>query len=84
MYDDRRYVVFPVSELNLINFDQVMETDSNTVRKSVDGTKTFVKYSIPMPSSIASLPNKSQEYTYEEIIAILETSEWQRPSEYGS
>jgi hypothetical protein len=44
MYDDRRYVVFPVLELNLINFDQVMETDSNTVRKSVDGTHRIQLY----------------------------------------
>ena len=79
MYDNRRYVVFPVSELNLINFDQVMETDSTTVRKSIDGTKTFVKYDLPMPSSVASVQNKSQEYIHDDFLEILATEEWTEP-----
>ena len=65
-YPDRRFVIFNVTELNKINFDQVFETDINTVRKSVDETKTFVKYDLPQPSSVASLTTKSQEYTRSE------------------
>jgi hypothetical protein len=43
-YADRRFVIFEVTELPLIDFNQVYETSINTVRKSVDKTKTFVKY----------------------------------------
>ena len=43
-YPDRRFVIFNVTELNQIDFNQVFETDINTVRKSVDKTKTFVKF----------------------------------------
>ncbi len=56
------------------------ETDADTVRKSVDKTKTFVKYDMPMPSSVASLTTKSQEYTYDEILNILATPEWTDPN----
>jgi hypothetical protein len=42
-YTNRQFMIFNVSELNQINFTEVLETSSETVRRSVDGTKTFVK-----------------------------------------
>ena len=78
-YPDRRFVIFNVTELNKINFNQVFETDINTVRKSVDLTKTFVKFDLPTPSSVASLTTKSQEYTYDEMLNILSGPEWVEP-----
>lgn len=76
MHDERSYVIFNVSELNLINFDEVLETSIDTVRYSVDETKTFVKYEGDMPPSVQSLTTKEGPYTYEEIFAILTTTEW--------
>ena len=78
-YAYRRFVIFDVTELSSIDFDQVEETSINTVRKSVDETQTFVKYTMPQPSSVAALTTKSQEYTYDEILAILATPEWTPP-----
>jgi hypothetical protein len=78
-YPDRRFVIFNVTELNKIDFNQVFETSINTVRKSVDKTKTFVKYDMPQPSSVSALTTKSVEYTYDEMINILATSEWTEP-----
>ena len=75
-YPDRRFVIFNVTELNQINFSQVLEDSASTVRKSADLTKTFVKYNLPQPSSVAGLTTKSQEYTYDEILVILTTQEW--------
>ena len=79
-YPDRRFVIFNVTELNKIDFNQVFEDSSSTVRKSVDKTKTFVKFDLPMPTSLASLTSKSQEYTYDEILTILATPEWTDPN----
>ena len=79
-YQNIRFVIFEVTELSLIDFTQVYETSYDTVRKSVDETKTFVKYDMPMPSSVASLTSKSQEYTYDEILNILATPEWTDPN----
>jgi hypothetical protein len=79
-YAYRRFVIFDVTELSLIDFNQVEETSIDTVRKSVDETKTFVKYTMPQPSSVTALTTKSQEYTYDEIVSILATPEWTPPN----
>lgn len=82
-YENRRFVIFEVTELPLIDFSQVYETSADTSRKSVDQTKTFVKFDLPTPSSVLSLTTKSQEYTYEEILQILNTPEWTNPQLQG-
>ena len=79
-YPDRRFVIFNVSELGTIDFNQVFETAIDTVRKSVDETQTFVKYDMPQPSSVAALTTKSQEYTYDEFLTVLAGPEWTDPN----
>jgi hypothetical protein len=81
-YANRRFVIFEVTELGTIDFNQVYETSADTVRKSVDETKTFVKFDLPEPSSVAALTTKSQEYTYDEILTILATPEWTNPEPF--
>lgn len=75
-YEDREFMIFSVSELSLIDFTQVLETSIDTVRKSVDGLKTFVKWEGQIPSSVLNLTTKEGPYTYEEILVIMETPEW--------
>ena len=70
------YMIFNVSELEQIDFTQVKETSIDTVRKSVDGTKTFVKWEGEIPQCVVDLTTKEGPYTYEEIIIILATAEW--------
>jgi hypothetical protein len=81
--NERKYVILDCSELPSVNFSEVMETSADTVRKSVDESKTFVKYEGTQPASVAALTTKSQEYTHEEILAILSTSEWTAPLTEG-
>lgn len=78
-YDNREFMIFNVSELPQIDFTQVLETSVDTVRKSVDGTKTFVKWDGVMPQCVADLTTKEGPYTYDEILAILSTPEWTSP-----
>jgi hypothetical protein len=79
-YGQRQFMIFNVSELPLIDFTQVLETSIDTVRKSIDGTKTFVKWDTEeIPSSVQSLTTSEGPYNYEEILTILSTPEW---SEY--
>ena len=75
-YTDRNFMIFNVSELNDIDFNEVLETSSDTVRKSVDGTKTFVKWEGTMPTCVSNLTTKEGPYTYSEILTILSTSGW--------
>lgn len=75
MFDERKYVIIPTSEINNINFDQVLESSADTCRYSVDGSQTFVKYQGEMPSSVAAVEN-AVECTHAEILEILRGEEW--------
>ena len=76
-YEDRNFMIFNVSELSNIDFTQVLETSIDTVRKSIDETKTFVKWDGNyIPSSVESLTTKEGPYTYTEMITILNGPEW--------
>ena len=80
IYENREFMIFSVTELDQIDFTQVLETSIDTVRKSVDETKTFVKWDGDVvPSSVDSLTTKEGPYTYEEILDILQTPEWTSP-----
>ena len=73
------YMIFNVSELPNINFTEVLETSADTVRKSVDEIKTFVKWEGVTPPSIESLTTKEGPYTNDQMIEILKTKEWSIP-----
>lgn len=66
------YVIIDSSEVNSVDFDQVAETSADTLRYSLDGSKTFVKYEGTQPFFL----NGKQEYNNSEILAILATDEW--------
>jgi hypothetical protein len=69
-------MIFPTTELSKVDFTQVLETSEETVRKSVDNSKTFVKWSDEQPLFISNLVGSEGPYTHEEIIEILSTEEW--------
>ena len=73
------YVIFNVSELNTIDFSQVLQTSAETCRLSVDGTQTLVKWQGSTPSSVLALTTKGPYLTQDEILVIMETSEWTEP-----
>jgi len=80
-YENREFMIFNVSELDTIDFTQVLETSTETVRKSVDQTKTFVKWDgLTIPDCVSNLTTKEGPYTYEEILTILATPEWTNPN----
>lgn len=79
MNNNRKYVVFNVSELDKIDFTQVLETSSETLVRSVDGTKTFVKWEGDTPSCILSLTTKGEYLTADEIVQLMTAPEWSKP-----
>jgi hypothetical protein len=48
MYDTRKFAIFSSSEIDKIDFSQVCETSAETLRRSVNGEKTFVKWDQPI------------------------------------
>ena len=75
-FENRRWVILPSTSIGEINFEDVLETSEYSLRKSVDESKTFVKYEGTQPSSVASITGVSSEYTHSEILAVLATEEW--------
>ncbi len=84
--NDRTYVIIDASlaepppegtsleESGQVDFSQVME-GASTLRYSVDGTKTFVKFTGETPSFLEGLT----AYNHDEIKAVLATEEWTNP-----
>ena len=68
----KNYVIIDASEVSSVDFDQVMQTSADTLRYSVDGTKTFVKYEGTQPFFLLG----KTEYNHEEILSILSGPEW--------
>jgi len=70
-------MVFNTSEIYKIDFDEVLETSTEWLRKSVDETKTFVKWNgETIPTCVQTLTTNEGPYSYDEMITILNSSEW--------
>ena len=74
----RKYVIINADEVSSVDFSQVDETSSDTLRYNIDpaGMKTFVKFDSDTTPSF--LVGKTQ-YTHSEILTILATDEWTPP-----
>tara|TARA_R110002020_G_scaffold43820_1_gene126895 strand:+ start:944 stop:1168 length:225 start_codon:yes stop_codon:yes gene_type:complete len=67
-----KYVIIDADEVSSVDFSQVFETSAQTLRFSLDGEQTFVKFEGATPGF---LDGKTQ-YTHSEMLAIVQTSEW--------
>lgn len=45
-FPNRRWLVIPTTEVENVDFNQVLESSAETLRYSVDGSETFVKYEV--------------------------------------
>ena len=74
------YIIINVSEIALVDFNEVMETSEDTVRLSVDGLKTVLKWEGEEPLFVSTLSSYEGPYTHEEILVIMATPEWADPN----
>ena len=74
MFENRKYVIISKDEVSSVDFSQVLETSADTLKYSLDGNKTFVKYEGSQPSFLSG----KTEYNHSQILAILkdENGEW--------
>ena len=73
---DINYIILDYSEINKVNFDEILITSIDTLRLNNDGTKTFIKWIGEEPTFVSELVSKSVIYNNEEILIILEQPEW--------
>ena len=45
-FPNRRWLIIPIELVDSINFKEVHETSPETLRYSIDGTNTFIKYEV--------------------------------------
>ena len=75
-FDNRHYIIFDMSEAASINFSEVMEMSLGTIRKSLDGSQSCIKFVGDMPPTVTALTTRSQEYSIEQIRVIMADPEW--------
>ena len=75
----RKYVIINSDEVDSVNFSQVDEMSADTIRYSLDGSLTFVKYDGAKPTFLYG----KDTYTHSEILTILATDEWTDPNPFG-
>jgi hypothetical protein len=78
-YSNRRYLIIPSSIKEQINFNEVMETSVDTLRLSVDGTKTFVKYNVTI-EEVDRTETYIDSETNEEVSIEVKAGIYGRPS----
>ena len=63
----RKYVILNTSEINTVDFAQVLETSPDSLRYTSDSSKFLLKYEGTQPSFLSG----KTEYTNSEIKAII-------------
>ena len=82
MFEKRRWLVIPTTELHNVDFDQVLESSMESCRLSLDGTKTFVKYDINIVENTYIETHIDPE-TCDEVNTVVQAGVYGRPSVYN-
>ena len=81
-FENRRWLVIPTSIIGDIDFNQVHESNADSLRKSVDETLTFVKYEVNVVEETYTETFQDIE-TGEEVTNTIEAGTYGRPSIYN-
>lgn len=65
-----------MSEVDSIDFINVLESSVDTLRLSVDETKSFVKWEGETPSFVSDLTNTEGPYSHSQILEVLSEEAW--------
>ena len=74
------YLIVDWTEVDLIDFSQIIQHSKERLRKSLDGTKFVIKWNEQTPDFLDNLTTKSPEYTHEEILEIMGNNDWTDPN----
>ena len=71
------YIIINMTEIGLVDFNEILETSEATLRLSVNGLQTVIKWEGNEPSFVATLSSYDGPYTHSEILAIMATAAWE-------
>jgi len=69
-----------MTEIGLVDFSSILETSQSTLRLSLDGTQTVLKWEGSEPSFVSNLSSYGGSYTHSEILTIMATTAWTDPN----
>jgi len=81
-FPNRRWLVIPATQVENVDFNQVLEAGPDSLRYSVDGTQTFVKYEVQVVEETYTETFIDPE-TNEEVTFTVEAGIYGRPSIYS-
>ena len=81
-FPNRRWLVIPATEVENVDFNQVLESSADTLRYSIDGTETFIKYEVTVVEETYTQTFTDPE-TQEEVTTTVEAGVYGRPSIYS-
>lgn len=81
-FENRRWLVVPTSIIEDIDFSQVREPNNESLRKSLNGEKTFIKYDVKEVQETYT-ETFINEITGEEVSATIEAGVYGRPTIYS-
>jgi hypothetical protein len=82
MFENRRWLVIPTSITSSINFNEVLESSLFTLRLSLDGSETFVKYDVTVITASYTQSYYNPE-THQTQSYIVEAGIYGRPDIYS-
>ena len=82
MFENRRWLVIPTSIIDTIDFNQVQQFGEDSLRLSIDGSETFVKYDVNVVEETFDTTYINPE-TEEEETYTTEAGVYGRPSVYS-
>jgi hypothetical protein len=83
MNENKKFIILNITEVDNIDFSEVLQNDISTLRFSADGTKTFVKYLGDQPDFVFEITKDlvgRKEYNHKEFLEILKGEEWTKQS----
>ena len=81
MHNNKTYAVIDSTDLLLIDFSQILENSSSTIRKSLDNTEFVIKWNeghIPTFITDGSVVPIGT-YDHHAILDLMATAEWSEP-----
>ena len=81
-FPNRRWLVIPATEVENIDFNQVLESSADSLRYNVAGTETFIKYEVRVVEETYTETHTDPE-TNEEVSTTIEAGTYGRPSIYS-
>jgi len=83
MHNTKTYAVINLSDIGLIDFAQVGQTSTSTVRKSLDNTQFVIKWAEGYTPTFITDSSVIPVGTYDHhaILELMQTPEWSEPIE---